>query len=331
MARKRKRDYRTLEAGEIIRTTTRLADRIGERFPDSGLAEAALQLRDMANETARRARGLSRPYLGLRTLVFLVAAAGVFGHDRNVLLSVLAKQAVARMEAEQANAAKSKFLATMSHELRTPLNSVIGYAELIEEEGEGANADDARKIRASARQLLGVIDVILDISKLESGAIQLDPDHVKVAAVLDEVREAAAPLAAVQHNTFSIREAGALGEAEIDHARVYQCLMQLVANAAKFTRDGKIGKFFCGQHFRSLQFPKDTLGSGIEFGRSGISGCSQRAAAGGRFTVCDLFRNAAEWPLPWSADPESGIDIGHRQVDTGKAICGPQIVLRLAP
>mgnify|MGYP001422023329 CR=1 FL=1 len=77
MARKRKRDYRTLEAGEIIRTTTRLADRIGERFPDSGLAEAALQLRDMANETARRARGLSRPYLGLRTLVFLVAAAGV--------------------------------------------------------------------------------------------------------------------------------------------------------------------------------------------------------------------------------------------------------------
>jgi len=153
---------------------------------------------------------------------------------------VVAKQAVARMEAEQANAAKSKFLATMSHELRTPLNSVIGYAELIEEEGEGANADDARKIRASARQLLGVIDVILDISKLESGAIQLDPDHVKVAAVLDEVREAAAPLAAVQHNTFSIREAGALGEAEIDHARVYQCLMQLVANAAKFTRDGKI-------------------------------------------------------------------------------------------
>lgn len=178
---------------------------------------------------------------GSATLVTLVAAAGLFGHDRNVLLSILAKQAMARMEAEQANAAKSQFLATMSHELRTPLNSVIGYAELIEEEaGAGPSAEDARHIRDSARQLLGVIDVILDLSKLESGAIVLDPDHVEVSMVLEQVREAAAPLVAVAHNTLVIRQEGALGDAEVDHARLYQCLMQLIANAAKFTKDGAI-------------------------------------------------------------------------------------------
>jgi signal transduction histidine kinase len=176
---------------------------------------------------------------GSATLVTLVAAAGLFGHDRNVLLSVLAKQAVARMEAEQANAAKSHFLATMSHELRTPLNSVIGYAELIEEDG-GANAEDARNIRASARQLLSVIDVILDLSKLESGVVTLDTDLIQVAAVMEQVREGAAPLAAVSNNALVIEEEGALGEAEIDHARLYQCLMQLIANAAKFTANGAI-------------------------------------------------------------------------------------------
>ncbi len=178
---------------------------------------------------------------GAVMLVVIVIASALFGHDRNVLLAALADQALARAEAEQANAAKSQFLATMSHELRTPLNAVIGYAELIEEEaGEGANAEDAGRIRAAARQLLGVIDVILDISKLETGAIALEPEPIAVSAVMEEVREAAAPLAAVGRNRLVIREEGALGEAEIDSGRLYQCLMQLIANAAKFTSDGEI-------------------------------------------------------------------------------------------
>lgn len=173
-------------------------------------------------------------------LVTLIAAAAWFGHDRNLLLGVLAEQAVARAQAEQANAAKSKFLATMSHELRTPLNSVIGYAELIEEEAEGRSGEDARRIRNSARQLLSVIDVILDISKLESGVIELEPDIVRVAAVLEQAREGGEALAAASGNTLIVREQGALGEATLDNARLYQCLMQLISNAAKFTREGVI-------------------------------------------------------------------------------------------
>ncbi len=77
MSRKAPRNYRTLSAGEIVKTVNRLADRITERFPDSGLAGAAAQLVDISGDTARRAHALSRPYLLLRTLVLLVAVGGV--------------------------------------------------------------------------------------------------------------------------------------------------------------------------------------------------------------------------------------------------------------
>ena len=179
--------------------------------------------------------------IAISSLGALMLAAGMFGIDRRVLLGNLAKHAAARATAEQANTAKSQFLATMSHELRTPLNAVIGYAELIEEESErGPIAEDATKIRTSARQLLGVIDVILDISKLETGAIELRRERGPVSAVLQQLREAALPLAMANNNTVIVGESGALGEAEIDHMRLHQSLMQLVSNAAKFTHGGEI-------------------------------------------------------------------------------------------
>ncbi|MEZ6022208.1 MAG: histidine kinase dimerization/phospho-acceptor domain-containing protein [Hyphomonadaceae bacterium] len=82
-----------------------------------------------------------------------------------------------RADAEQANAARSQFLATMSHELRTPLNAVIGYAELIEEDtAETAVREDAGKIRGSARQLLSVIDTILDIQYPEAASSRCTPE-----------------------------------------------------------------------------------------------------------------------------------------------------------
>ncbi|HEX8902007.1 HAMP domain-containing sensor histidine kinase [Vitreimonas sp.] len=189
-------------------------------------------------------QGVSVPAAaGIIVLASLVIAAGLFGYDRRVLLSVLAKHIAARVAAEQANAAKSQFLATMSHELRTPLNAVIGYAELIEEEAGGAQkdiAEDARKIRSSARQLLSVIDVILDLSKLETGATVLELDRVDVTAVIANLRAAAAPLAAANANTITFEEVAPLGEAEIDPVRLHQCLMQLISNATKFTRNGHI-------------------------------------------------------------------------------------------
>lgn len=179
--------------------------------------------------------------VSIATLMCMIVAAGLFGLDRHVLLSNMAKLAAARAAAEQANAAKSQFLTTMSHELRTPLNAVIGYAELIEEEAEqGVIAEDAGKIRTSARQLLGVIDVILDLSKLETGAVSLQRERGPVSSVLEQLRAAALPLAATNNNTLTVTELSPLGDAEIDHMRLHQCLMQLISNAAKFTKDGAI-------------------------------------------------------------------------------------------
>jgi len=176
----------------------------------------------------------------MTALLALVMAAGMFGLDRRVLLDAIAKQTSARAAAEQANAAKSRFLATMSHELRTPLNAVIGYAELIEEEAANTPiADDADKIRGSARQLLGVIDVILDLSKLESGAIELELDRIEASAVLEHLRETAPALVAINGNTLTI-ESAELGTAEVDHRRLNQCLLHLISNAAKFTKNGAI-------------------------------------------------------------------------------------------
>lgn len=77
MAKPKRRDYRELDADEIVTTVSRLADRIGERFPDSGLAGAARQLTETADDTARRARSLSRPYLGLRALVLGVTVVAI--------------------------------------------------------------------------------------------------------------------------------------------------------------------------------------------------------------------------------------------------------------
>jgi signal transduction histidine kinase len=180
-------------------------------------------------------------FVGAAALAALILGACMFGQDRRVLLGSLAKHAAARDAAEQANAAKSQFLATMSHELRTPLNAVIGYAELIEEEAaKGPVAEDAAKIRASARQLLGVIDVILDLSRLETGSIELKREPVLGSALLEQLRESVLPLAAANRNTITIHEATPLGEAEIDHRRLYQCLLQLISNANKFTQDGAI-------------------------------------------------------------------------------------------
>jgi signal transduction histidine kinase len=155
------------------------------------------------------------------------------------LTEMISRQALARAEAERANTAKSQFLAAMSHELRTPLNAIIGYAELIEEEPREA-AQDAGKIRIAARQLLSVINVILDLSRLEAGEVTLKPERVAISEILEQVRESAAPLAAANGNAFHLTVRGNLDEAELDHARLYQCVMQLIANASKFTAGGTI-------------------------------------------------------------------------------------------
>jgi PAS domain S-box-containing protein len=147
-----------------------------------------------------------------------------------------------REQAEQANVAKSQFLANMSHELRTPLNAVIGYAEILDEDiVDGvAKCEDARKISSAARHLLGLINEILDLSKIEAGRMDINPERFAVLELLEDVMATAMPGAHRNHNSLALQAPDDLGFMETDSVRLRQCLINLVGNACKFTDHGAV-------------------------------------------------------------------------------------------
>ena len=151
---------------------------------------------------------------------------------------------VKRAEAEEANRAKSEFLAVMTHELRTPLNAVIGYAEIIQEdldaEGRKELSDDAGRITASARHLLGLIDQILNLSSMDAGVEGLSPRDVEVRKLLEEAVNAVQDDARAGGNRISLRVAADAERAFTDGAKLAVCLAALLSNAVKFTSNGLI-------------------------------------------------------------------------------------------
>jgi signal transduction histidine kinase len=150
----------------------------------------------------------------------------------------------ARATAEQASIAKSQFLATMSHELRTPLNAIIGYGEMLmenaSERGDQQDADDLGRIHAAAHRLLAMINDVLDLSKIEAGAAIVSADSVDVDAIIAEIVATVKPAAAANNSTISVEASGPLGVAETDGFKLSQCLLNLMSNAAKFTKGGQI-------------------------------------------------------------------------------------------
>ncbi|MBX3429148.1 MAG: hypothetical protein KF779_06180 [Hyphomonadaceae bacterium] len=151
---------------------------------------------------------------------------------------------VKRAEAEEANRAKSEFLAVMTHELRTPLNAVIGYAEIIQEdldaEGRKDLSDDAGRITGSARHLLGLIDQILNLSSMDAGVEGLSPRDVDVRKLIDEAVHTVQDDARGAGNRISMRVAPEVEHAFTDGGKLAVCLAALLSNAVKFTSNGLI-------------------------------------------------------------------------------------------
>ncbi|MGD9980883.1 MAG: sensor histidine kinase [Hyphomonadaceae bacterium] len=151
---------------------------------------------------------------------------------------------VKRAEAEEANRAKSEFLAVMTHELRTPLNAVIGYAEIIQEdleaEGRKALADDAGRITGSARHLLGLIDQILNLSSMDAGVDGLAPRDVDLRKLIEEAIHSVQEDARLAGNRISMRVSAEAERIYTDGGKLAVCLAALMSNAVKFTSDGLI-------------------------------------------------------------------------------------------
>ena len=151
---------------------------------------------------------------------------------------------VARDKAEQANRSKSVFLANMSHELRTPLTAIIGYSEILEDDaGEMGLEDflpDLRKIKSAGKHLLGLINSILDLSKVESGKMELYIESFDLHSLVSEVASTVAPLMEKNGNTLTVHAAEDLGEVHADLTKTRQILFNLLSNASKFTEQGRV-------------------------------------------------------------------------------------------
>jgi hypothetical protein len=150
----------------------------------------------------------------------------------------------AKEVAEQANRAKSAFLANMSHELRTPLNAILGYSEILQEEmGETGCEElipDIQKVYAAGKHLLGLINDVLDLSKIEAGKMDLHNETFDLVTLIREVVTTLEPLIKTKENTLKLEAADNLGNMYADLTKVRQMLFNLLSNAAKFTEAGVI-------------------------------------------------------------------------------------------
>jgi signal transduction histidine kinase len=220
----------------MVALNLRLQDLVAERTVSLekalGDAQEALRERERAEAEARA--------LSTR----LRAQNEVLERNERELVRQAEATAVARRHAEEANRAKSLFLANMSHELRTPLNAIIGYSEMLEEEafevGPEQMVDDLRKISGAGKHLLGLINDVLDLSKIEAGKMELRRETFDVASVVREAASTAAALMERNANRLVVECPPDAGTLLGDKTKVRQILLNFLSNASKFTQRGTV-------------------------------------------------------------------------------------------
>ncbi len=164
--------------------------------------------------------------------------------DISNLIEKQAELEIAREGADTANEAKSRFLASMSHELRTPLNAIIGYSEMLiddaQDAGDDTNIADLERIKSSGQNLLALINDILDLSKIEAGKMEVYTERFAIAPLIEDVAATIRPIIDKNANTLITKINTSITDMETDKTKLRQNLFNLLSNAAKFTKGGKI-------------------------------------------------------------------------------------------
>jgi signal transduction histidine kinase len=184
---------------------------------------------------------------GLETLAAVADAVAV-GIERKraerALAALVDELRVAQTHAETATRAKSDFLASMSHELRTPLNAIILYSELLQEiaedQGYESFVTDLLRIQTAGKHLLELINGILDLSKIEAGKMTLSIETFEIRAMVAELHATVEPLVQKNDNALTVTCAEDVGTMTGDLTKTRQILLNLLSNAAKFTRSGTV-------------------------------------------------------------------------------------------
>jgi signal transduction histidine kinase len=145
---------------------------------------------------------------------------------------------------ESASQNKSHFIANMSHELRTPLNAIIGLTEMMVTNAARFGTERAqeplRRVQTAGTHLLGLINQVLDLSKIEAGKLELNPQIVPLAPLIDQVIGTARQLAEQNQNRLVVEASDDLGSLTVDPMRLRQILLNLLSNACKFTKQGEV-------------------------------------------------------------------------------------------
>lgn len=172
----------------------------------------------------------------------------------------------AREEAVAASLAKSEFLSRTSHELRTPMSAILGFGQLLEldeQSFEERHRAAIGQIMKAGRHLLSLINDLLDISSIEAGATEIDLEDVDLADVLEEVRGLVAPIVAASGMRFEFDRPDEPMIARADRRRVTQVVLNLVANAAKYSQTGTLVRVTCAAEQAMLRVAVEDDGVGI--------------------------------------------------------------------